>query len=75
MWFTFLYASLVPFGSFLTLLGLMIYYWVDRYNLLRRSKIENMIESKLPLRAVKLMELTLLWKPLGELIFDIKIRG
>lgn len=39
MWFTFLYASLVPFGSFLTLGGLMIYYWVDRYNLLRRSKI------------------------------------
>lgn len=55
MWFTFLYASLIPFGSFLTLAGLLIYYWVDKYNLLRRSKIEGLIESKLPMNAVKLM--------------------
>jgi len=75
MWFTFLYSSLIPFGAFLTLAGLLIYYWVDKYNLLRRSKIENLIESKLPLNAVKLMEVTLFWKPLGELIFDIKLRG
>lgn len=55
MWFTFLYVSLIPFGAFLTLIGLCIYYWVDKFNLLRRSKVENLIESKLPLKAVKLM--------------------
>ena len=43
MWFTFLFASLNPFGNFLTLIGLLIYYWVDKYNLLRRSKVENII--------------------------------
>jgi hypothetical protein len=75
MWFTFLFASLIPFGTFLTLIGLLIYYWVDKYNLLRRSKVENIIESKLPLKAVKLMELTLFWKPLGEIIFDIRLRN
>lgn len=73
MWFTFLYASLIPFGAFLSFIGLCIYYWVDKYNLLRRSKIEQ-IERKLPLRALKLMEITLFWKPIGELIFDIKLR-
>lgn len=65
MWFTFLYVSLIPFGCVLTLVGLIIYYWVDKYNLLRRSKVENIIESKLPLKAVKLMELTIFWKALG----------
>lgn len=74
MWFTFLYASLIPFGSVLTLVGLMIYYWVDKYNLLRRSKVENIIESKLPLKAVKLMEMTIFWKSLGEMIFDVRLR-
>ncbi len=39
MWFTFMYVSLIPFGAFLSLVGLMIYYWVDKYNLLRRSKV------------------------------------
>ncbi len=74
MWFTFLYVSLIPFGAMLSLLGLMIYYWVDKYNLLRRAKVENIIESKLPLKAVKLMEMTLFWKPFGEMIFDIRLR-
>lgn len=53
----------------------MMYYWIDKYNLLRRSKVENIIESKLPLKAVKLMEMTLFWKPFGEIIFDYRIRG
>lgn len=43
MWFTFLYVSLIPFGCVLSLVGLMIYYWVDKYNLLRRSKVDNII--------------------------------
>ena len=39
MWFVFLYASLIPIGTFLSFIGFCIYYWVDKYNLLRRSKI------------------------------------
>jgi hypothetical protein len=39
MWFTFLYVTLIPIGAFLSLVGLWIYYWVDKYNLLRRSKV------------------------------------
>jgi hypothetical protein len=74
MWFTFLYVSIIPVGPFLTLIGLWIYYWVDKYNLLRRSKVENTIESKLPLKAVKLMELTLFWNSFGDLIFDVRLR-
>lgn len=40
MWFTFLYLTLIPFGAMLTLFGLVIYYWVDKYNLLRRSSVK-----------------------------------
>lgn len=43
MWFTFLYSSLIPIGPFITLIGLSLYYWIDKYNLLRRSKLNNTI--------------------------------
>lgn len=75
MWFTFLYVTLIPIGAFLSLVGLWIYYWVDKYNLLRRSKVEITIESKLPLNAVKLMECTLFWNALGDLVFDLRLRN
>jgi len=35
MWFTFLYGTLIPGGAFVILIGLSIYYWIDKYNLLR----------------------------------------
>ena len=65
MWFTFLYSSLIPIGPFITLIGLSLYYWIDKYNLLRRSKLNNTIESKLPLLAIFIMQLIAVWKPLG----------
>ena len=75
MWFTYLYSSLIPIGAPISFIGFAIYYWVDKYNLLRRSSITNTIESKLPLSAIKLMEMTIFYKPLGELIFDYQLRG
>lgn len=39
VWFTFLYASLIPMGAFFTIFGVGFYYWVDKYNLLRRSSV------------------------------------
>ena len=45
MWFTYLYASLIPLGSMLISVGIFLYYWVDRYNLLRRSVISSHISG------------------------------
>lgn len=39
MWFTFLYATLVPIGAFISLVGIFLYYWVDKYTLLRKSSL------------------------------------
>lgn len=74
IWFTFLYASLLPLGPFVSFIGIGMLYWIDKYNLLRRSKLSNNIGSKLPLNAVILLEMILIWKPIGDLIFDLQIR-
>jgi len=74
MWFTFLYADLIPLGAFLILIGFCIYYWVDKFNLLRRASLEGNISGDLAMKALFLLDLTLFWRFLGELIFDEQIR-
>ena len=39
VWFTYLYYSVIPAGCVLILVGLFIFYWVDKLTLLRRSSI------------------------------------
>ena len=36
IWFTFLYMTLIPIGGVISAVGLVLYYWIDKYNLLRR---------------------------------------
>lgn len=54
--------------------GLVFYFWVDKYNLLRRSSIAENISGHVSLRMMKLLDITLMLKPAGELIFDRQIR-
>jgi hypothetical protein len=65
MWFTFLYATLIPIGAFLTIIGLSLYYWVDKFNLLRRSSLKNNISGKMAIKSLKLLDLTLILRPIG----------
>lgn len=39
LWFTYLYSTLIPIGAFISILGLGLYYWVDKYNLLRVNSV------------------------------------
>lgn len=75
MWFTFLYSSLIPIGSVLTLIGLFLYYWVDKYNFLRRSTLKESISGKMSLITLKLLDFTLVLVPAGELLFDYILRS
>lgn len=59
MWFTFLYSKLIPLGSFLVLIGLVIYYWVDKYNFLRRSTLKSGISGKMAILGLKALDVTL----------------
>lgn len=65
LWFTFLYASLIPFGAILSLIGLSLYYWVDKYNLLRRSTMHVQVKGSLTNLSVILLDFTLFFRVLG----------
>jgi hypothetical protein len=74
MWFTYLYSSLIPIGGFFSTVGLCLYYWVDKYNLLRRSSVNSNVAGELSIQAMKLLDFTLICKPVGEILFDQQIR-
>lgn len=75
MWFVFFYSTLIPVGAIITTFGLMFYYWVDKYNLLRRSKVAGKVSSRPLQKNLTLLDLTLLFRSLGSLLFDLQIRG
>lgn len=74
MWFTFLYSTLVPVGAFASLLSLGIYYWTDKYNLLRKSSVGGEVSGHVVLASMKLLDFTLLMRPIGQIIFDTQLR-
>ena len=74
MWFTSLYSSLIPIGAFVSLLGILMYYWVDRYNLQRRSTLKYEVSGKMINFALKLLDISLLLRPAGQIFFDEYIR-
>ena len=39
VWFTYLYYSVIPGGAIIILAGLILFYWVDKFTLLRRTSI------------------------------------
>ena len=45
MWFTYLYASIIPIGACISIFGLILYYWIDKYNLLRRSTLSIEVQG------------------------------
>jgi len=65
MWFTYFYASLIPFGAILTVIGLSMYYWVDKYNLLRRSSTHEYVSGKLAKKVMKFLDFTLFLRCIG----------
>lgn len=75
VWFTYFYASLIPIGALLALIGASLFYWVDKYNLLRKSSVKQTISEDFSMKALIMLDLTLVLKPVGELVFDMQIRN
>lgn len=74
MWFTFLYVSIIPLGAVFSMIGVILYFFVDKFVLLRRSSVKHSVSSHLANYMMFLLDLTLIFKPLGELFFDFNLR-
>ena len=74
MWFTFLYCTLIPIGAFISMVGFCLYYWIDKYNLLRRSALKHEVSGRVVFTSLNLLDFTLVLRPVGSIMFDEQIR-
>lgn len=65
MWFTYLYMTLIPIGGVFSCIGLFLYYWIDKYNLLRRSTIKTNVSGDLIHLTLKMLDFTLVLRTGG----------
>ena len=73
MWFTFFYGAIIPIGIPLSMTGIMLYYLVDKFNVLRRRTIKEKLSGKLSDRMTGLLELILAFNGVGNYICRLKI--
>lgn len=75
MWFTFLYGGAIPMGSFFSMLGLSIYYYVDKYNLLRRRTVKESLGKDLSNEMIELLEYIIILNGFGNLTMALTLFG
>jgi hypothetical protein len=70
VWLTAFYATLIPIGLVISLSGLIVTYWVEKYLLLKRSSYPKAMGAALPKSILELLEVTPLFYAIGSLIFN-----
>jgi hypothetical protein len=61
MWFTFLYSSVIPFGTICSCIGLVFYYWADKYNLIKKFTAKENISLDLTVSMIDLLDFIVIW--------------
>lgn len=75
MWFTFFYTPIVPIGTVFSLIGLMIYYWVDKYNVVKRRTVKETISIDLTVAMIDYLEYIVILHAVGDFMFKRALFG
>ncbi|CAD8069040.1 unnamed protein product [Paramecium sonneborni] len=67
MWFTFMYGTAIPLGTLFSAFGILIYYFVDYYNILRRRTVKESISIQLSTEMIEMLEYIIAWCAFGEM--------
>lgn len=59
MYITAAYSPIIPVGSIFMLFGLILNYWTDKYNLLRRRTVKHNLSEELSIQMTEMLEYTL----------------
>jgi hypothetical protein len=75
MWFTFFFSNAIPLGIPISLLGLCCYFWVDKYNLMRRRTCKENLSKEVSIEMIELLEMTLIFSGIGNLTISHALQG
>lgn len=68
MWFTFFYGDIIPVGILFSIMGLTLYYFVDKYNVLRRRTIKESLSKHLSIEMIEMLELIIVFTGIGNTV-------
>ncbi|EGR32765.1 hypothetical protein IMG5_070910 [Ichthyophthirius multifiliis] len=60
MWFTFFYSPAIPMATLWSILGIIIYYFADKYNLIYRRTVKENIGKGLTFEMIEMIEYCIL---------------
>lgn len=69
MWFTFFYSPAIPFGTLWSILGISLYYFADKYNLIYRRTVKENIGNDLTIEMIELLEYSICFHLFGNFFF------
>lgn len=75
MWFTFFYGDIIPVGILFSIMGLTLYYFVDKYNVLRRRTIKESLSKHLSIEMIEMLELIIIFTGIGNTVVSSIIFG
>lgn len=75
MFFTAAVSPLFPLGLLLSLFGLLILYWVDKYLLLRRYVSKNYLDKQLANEMMNILPVYTVFYSISNLLVQIVHRG
>ena len=70
MWFTFFYAPCIPLGLIFSMITLVLYFWIDKYNVMHRRTIKETLSKDVSIEMIENIELTLVFFAVGNLTFS-----
>ncbi|CAD8112660.1 unnamed protein product [Paramecium sonneborni] len=75
MWFTFFYGDIIPVGILFSIMGLTLYYFVDKYNVLRRRTIKESLSKHLSIEMIEMLELIVIFTGIGNTVVSSILFG
>lgn len=75
MWFTFLFGSCIPLGILISMVGLICYYWVDKYNVMRRRSVKENLAKEVSIEMIEMLELTVIFCGIGNMTMSYSFFG
>ena len=67
MWFTFLFGSAIPLGIVLSIVGLIMYFWIDKYNVMRRRTVKENLAKEVSIEMIEMLELSIIFCGVGNM--------
>jgi hypothetical protein len=73
MYISIFYSPVVPIGLFITIVGFSVFYWVEKYVILRKKSIKNQLSIYVSLEMTEYLEFVISIYAISNLLFKMNL--